>query len=52
MSFLVAINVVASRLPERRPTGTPYARANIDVKISFCFIVDFSYSHFFNQLNE
>ena len=28
MSFLVATNVVASRLPERRPTGTPYARAN------------------------
>ena len=27
MSFLVATNVVASQLPERRPTGTPHARA-------------------------
>ena len=26
-SFLVATNVVASRPPERRPTGTPTARA-------------------------
>ena len=25
---LVATNVVASRPPERRPTGTPHARAN------------------------
>ena len=29
MSFLVAIKVVASRPPERRPTGTPHAHANI-----------------------
>ena len=29
MSFLVATNVIASRPPERRPTGTPHARANI-----------------------
>ena len=28
MSFLVATNVVASRPPERGPTGTPHARAN------------------------
>ena len=28
MSFLVATNVVASRLPERQPTGTPHACAN------------------------
>ena len=28
MSFLVATNVVASRPPEGRPTGTPHARAN------------------------
>ena len=28
MLFLVATNVVASRPPERRPTGTPQARAN------------------------
>ena len=28
MSFLVATNVVASRPPETRQTGTPHARAN------------------------
>ena len=28
MTFIVATNIVASRLPERRPTGTPHARAN------------------------
>ena len=28
-SFIVAINVVASRPAKRRPTGTPHARANI-----------------------
>ena len=28
MSFLVATNAVASQPPERRPTGTPHARAN------------------------
>ena len=28
MMFLGATNVVASRPPERRPTGTPHARAN------------------------
>ena len=26
--FLVATNVIASRPPKRRPTGTPHARAN------------------------
>ena len=29
MTFIVATNVIASRPPERRPTGTPHARANI-----------------------
>ena len=29
MTFLVATNVVASRPPERRPTGTPTARAKM-----------------------
>ena len=29
MTFIVATNVVASRLPERRLTGTPHARANL-----------------------
>ena len=28
MTFIVATNVVASRPPELRPTGTPHARAN------------------------
>ena len=27
MSFILATNVVASQPPERRPTGTPHARA-------------------------
>ena len=29
MTFIVATNVIASRPPERRPTGTPYARAKM-----------------------
>ena len=28
MTFIVATNVIASRPPERRLTGTPHARAN------------------------
>ena len=32
MTFIVATNVVASRPPERRPTGTPHARAKIKKK--------------------
>ena len=28
MKFIVATNVIASRPPERRPTGTPHARTN------------------------
>ena len=31
MTFIVATNVVASRPPERRPTGTPHARANYKI---------------------
>ena len=27
MTFIVATNVIASRPPKRRPTGTPHARA-------------------------
>ena len=30
MTFIVATNVIASRPPERRPTGTPHARAKND----------------------
>ena len=29
MTFIVATKVIASRPPERRPTGTPHARANL-----------------------
>ena len=29
ITFIVATNVVATRPPERRPTGTPHAHANI-----------------------
>ena len=29
MTFIVATNVIAIRPPERRPTGTPHARAKI-----------------------
>ena len=31
MSFLVGANIVASRPPEHRPTGTPHARANFQL---------------------
>ena len=48
MSFLVATNVVASRLPERRPTGTPHARANchqpqIKTPILSTFVIPVTY---------
>ena len=33
MSFLVATNVIASRPPERQPTGTPHACAKSIVSI-------------------
>ena len=33
-TFLVATNVVASWLPERRTTGTPHARANVHFYLS------------------
>ena len=32
MTFIVATNVIASRPPERRPTGTPHARAKNRLK--------------------
>ena len=31
MTFIVATNVIASRPPKRRPTGTPHARAKKDM---------------------
>ena len=34
MTFLMATNVVASQPPERRPTGTPTARAKM-----FCTVI-------------
>ena len=40
MTFIVATNVIASRPPERRPTGTPHARANFrSLNINNCFVV-------------
>ena len=33
MTFIVATNVIASRPPERRPTGTPHARANHELHL-------------------
>ena len=33
MTFIVATNVIASRPPERRPTGTAHARANCIISI-------------------
>ena len=38
MLFIVATNVAASRLPERRPTGMPHARA----KSLFPIVKDFA----------
>ena len=35
MTFIVATNVIASRLPERRPTGTPHARAKRKKRMAF-----------------
>ena len=36
MTFILATNVIASRPPERRPTGTPHARAKI---LSTCYVL-------------
>ena len=44
MTFIVATNVITSRPPERRPTGTPHARANmlqdVENKTQFKFLPD------------
>ena len=40
MTFIVATNVIASRPPERRPTGTPHARAK-RFEADFCKNADF-----------
>ena len=37
MSFLVVTNVVASRPPECRPSGTPHTRANNNNNVSLIF---------------
>ena len=34
MTFIVATNVIASRPPERQPTGTPHAHAKISKEIA------------------
>ena len=49
MTFIVTTNVIASRPPKRRPTGTPHACANMKVmkvKIStYEFIFMFTAGH-------
>ena len=47
MTFKVATNVVASQPPERRPTGTPSARANningfnkLEIKLIYCAFME------------
>ena len=35
MTFIVATNVIASRPPERRPTGKPHAPANLGTSRHF-----------------
>ena len=42
MTFIVATNVIASRPPERRPTGTPNARAK---NLSRYTLEDFPYTY-------
>ena len=46
MTFIVATNVIASRPPERRPTGTPTARVNCQI----CVIIDNFY--FWKHIEE
>ena len=46
MTFIVATNVVASRTPERQPTGKPHACANSDlfsILVEFQKLEDFKY---------
>ena len=38
MTFIVANNVVSSRPPERRPTGTPHARAKRKKRMAFLVV--------------
>ena len=53
MTFLVATNVVASRPPERRPTGTPSACANIKIDDNFYEHLDeYLYEHLKENLEE
>ena len=44
MTFIVATNVVASWPPERRPTGTPHARAKMKVKALECYATNLLHS--------
>ena len=39
MTFIVATNVIASRPPERPPTGTPHAHANIRMRSKFIHVL-------------
>ena len=47
MMFIVATYVIASRPPERRPTGTPHARANTEVESN----KDLTFTWWFLKLN-
>ena len=52
MSFLVTTNVVASRPPERRPTGTLHARANYIYVPFFGFVTCLCLASFIKILNR
>ena len=45
MTFIVATNVVASRPPERRATGTPHARANVASMATECTVLNLLYMY-------
>ena len=51
MMFIVATNVVASRPPERRPTGTLHARANYIYVPFFGFVTCLCLAIFIKILN-
>ena len=44
MTFIVATYVIASQPPERRPTGTPHARANIQIHTRY-FHLEYLFIH-------
>ena len=48
MTFIVATNVLASRPPERRPTGTPHARAKRALTPCYWFLPSTFTKYFFS----